>query len=836
MQEAYFSPVIVQRHITLNENQGLVTPLFKKTEHNEIVPIDSNDYPAHILISKNYSEVEKDYDENDLFMLQSHFKDEQKTAEYGSPRYWAKFESVCELAPNTMLPVLAGKLPEKETGILPEGVKPPRGTFFLRDENKIYGPLTSSKLNDGRYIIEPLTHPSISLGKDYLGSFLADQLGGNLLEVNINGHRREYISSIKELSKHTPEKIDYMADERLIKYFNQQGFGKNFKGLAKKEAERLQQAITQSEKIYPIVKSERLDRLKAMLDRYLKESDVGADIVRTYLSSTSTGLKFINDYVENNKSNLLKEHLETIEAEAKVKEENLKAIMIEKENQVRAKTLDLEEINNSILQAREEAKEKIAKIQAETEEQARRSLAAKQEELSQEVGSKEAELKKLEEEIHRLTKKLGIANDIEKMKDDCSYYEKHKEHLKSAVKGFEDALKDPESLALRMGEMEVISRVLNGGSAEVAINTSNYRPVEFATSEPTNGSELIELLCNSFEDDSGRAFSKEEMTNLVISISQSYMTVLAGPPGIGKTSTVTRLAKALNLGDAKGDQNFLYIPVGRGWVSGRDILGFYNSLKGTYQESRTGLYDFLTRIGKNTPANKIAPQFVLFDEANLSSIEHYWSDFLGMCDPEGRNRPIDTGIPNESARYLQIGGHVRFIATINNDSTTERLSPRLIDRVPIISLQHSKSMIANSMRTSLSKLDGAISANNFFKHFMPDESGELTRSNEVVLNQVIDILQNRDPNFGQVINISQRKINAITNYCATAGEYIGQDSAMDFAISQHILPHIEGHGTKFRNRIQELSNSIGKSYPRVNHHLERILSGGNDFTGTYSFF
>ncbi|MFC7420611.1 AAA family ATPase [Iodobacter arcticus] len=836
MQDTLCGPVIVHKYIAINDNQGLVTPLFKKTDSNEIIPIDPENYPAHILISKNFPDVEKTYDENELFLLQNHYLDTQKTEEFGSKRYWAKVESVCNLETNTMLPILVEKLPEKEAGMLPEGVTPPRGTFFLRDENKIYGPLTSSELNNGRYIIEPLTHPSLSLGKDYLGLFLEENIKNNLFRIEIQGYPHEYISSIKELSKHLPDKIDYMADDRLLKFFNQQGFGKNFKGLAKKEAERLQLAITQSEKTYPLARSERLERLKAMLDRYLKESDIGADIIKTYLSSSAIGLKFLRDYVEVNKSTLLKEHIDKIEAEAKTKEAILRANIIEQENQVKNKTIELEKINHQVIQAKEDARVEIANIQAETQEQAKKSLEEKQEALSQEVTAQEEELKKLVDEISKKTHKLNIANDIERMKSECVYYEKHKEHLKSAVKGFEDALKDPESLASRMGEMEVISRVLNGGSAEVAVSPSKYRPVEFTKTEPENGAELIELLCNSFEDDSGRPFSKDEMTNLIVSISQSYMTVLSGPPGIGKTSTVTRLANALHLGDIKGDQNFLYVPVGRGWVSGRDILGFYNSLKGVYQESRTGLYDFLTRINKATPNQKTAPQLVLLDEANLSSIEHYWSDFLGMCDPEGRNRPIDTGNPNEANRYLQIGNQVRFIATINNDSTTERLSPRLIDRVPVISLHQANSTPINNLNSSLSKMDGAISSNCLFNFFKPDESCELTRANEAVLDQAINILQNRDSNLGQTVNISHRKRIAITNYCSVAGEYIGQDSAMDFAISQHILPHIEGHGTKFRNRIQELSTFIGKSHPRANLHLERILSGGNDFTGTYSFF
>ena len=60
---------------------------------------------------------------------------------------------------------------------------------------------------------------------------------------------------------------------------------------------------------------------------------------------------------------------------------------------------------------------------------------------------------------------------------------------------------------------------------------------------------------------------------------------------------------------------------------------------------------------------------ILLDEANLSPIEHYWADFLSMCDGQG-----DKDI-NLTSKSLKIGQNIRFIATINHDNTTERLSP-----------------------------------------------------------------------------------------------------------------------------------------------------------------
>ncbi|WP_324011206.1 AAA family ATPase [Aeromonas hydrophila] len=825
--------LVVYKSTALNENQGFVVPVFLITDDNKYIPIDRYLYPSDILISRGFSDVDSAYHDEELFLLQTHFKDEQKTIEAGAARYWAKGDSVCNLATSTMLPVFTNPLPPKETGTLPIGVIPPRGTFFLKEGNSIYGPLTSSENDDGAYVIEPLTHPSLSLGKDYLGHYLSRNIETCLISTFINRKEYQFITSIKDLSSYPVDKVDYMADDRLIKFFNQQGFGKNLKGLAKKEAERLQQVISQSEKTHQSVKTERLDRLKTLLERYLNESDIGFELIKSHLTSPP-GVKFLTEYVESNKDNLLNAHLEKVQSDAKAQEEQIQKQLSEFGKQIDLRRTELEKIQLQVTDERERAKDKIARIQAETEEQARHSLEIKQEELSLEVKAKEDELTIIQSQIDEKTKRLNLVDQIDKLKSDCNYYESHSDKLKAAVKGFEDALNDPEKLASKMVEMEVVSRVLNGGTAAVTPTVNNYKLVSFASNEPASGEQVVELLCNHFEDDGGRPFSKEEMTNLIVSINQSFMTVLSGPPGVGKTSTITRLASAMHLGDVSGRQNFLYVPVGRGWVSSRDVLGFYNSLKGVYQESRTGLYDFLKKDDNN--ADKLqATKLILLDEANLSSIEHYWSDFLGMCDQEGRNRPIDTGILASDNRYLNISNNVRFVATINNDATTERLSPRLIDRVPIISLTQAKSDIIPSETSSDLKLDGAVDANRFNKFFsLPDT--ELSRSNEAILSQIIELFHKRDSEYGQIIPISHRKIISITNYCAVAGNIIGPEIAMDFAISQHILPHIEGYGAKFRKRVQELLPILNKSYPRSTYHVERILTGGNEFTGTYSFF
>ncbi|MDE9566181.1 hypothetical protein KKI93_19585 [Xenorhabdus bovienii] len=214
-------------------------------------------------------------------------------------------------------------------------------------------------------------------------------------------------------------------------------------------------------------------------------------------------------------------------------------------------------------------------------------------------------------------------------------------------------------------------------------------------------------------------------------------------------------------------------------------------------------------------------------------MEHYWSDFIGLCDAEYCSRAIDTGIPKDDLRFINIDNSVRFIATINNDSTTERLSPRLIDRAPIINLDISNKMAHNF---SGKILEGTIRTETLNKLFSPREEVELSKANDLILNRIIEHLSKRDSKLGNLVHISKRKVNAITNYCSVVSPILDNEIAMDFSIEQHILPHIEGYGQGFKKRLEELSDILGRSYPRSSAQLERIITSGNEFTSSFSYF
>jgi hypothetical protein len=327
--------------------------------------------------------------------------------------------------------------------------------------------------------------------------------------------------------------------------------------------------------------------------------------------------------------------------------------------------------------------------------------------------------------------------------------------------------------------------------------------------------------------------SRNEVANYLICLTQGFITTFAGDPGTGKTSLCHILAKALGLVREDDNNRFVEVSVERGWTSHKDFIGYYNPLSKSMEISNREVFNALTILDGECRRREeeIAPFLMLLDEANLSPLEHYWAAFLRICDFDSASvRTVNMG----GQSILQVPNHLRFLATVNFDHTTEELSPRFIDRSWIITLSP-EDINTNPTMVQDPATPKVISFNSLCKAFSPkDQKIDPTILEEWNAIQTI-FSSNKMPVF-------PRNLKMVRNYfqvafsCMDTSREENRFAPLDYAVSQKILPTINGTGEKYRGLVDALLTRCSGKLPLCHQHLLRIQEAAENNLGFYQFF
>ena len=182
----------------------------------------------------------------------------------------------------------------------------------------------------------------------------------------------------------------------------------------------------------------------------------------------------------------------------------------------------------------------------------------------------------------------------------------------------------------------------------------------------------------------------------------------------------------------------------------------------------------------------------------------------------------------------------------NTDSTTEYLSPRLIDRAPIIVLEPnsiSQTSFSNELDENLI-LEMPISYEIMEQCFGRTEKlPDFVENEKKIYEKLKAVLEERNSELGKPILISNRKEIAIRQYCNKARPLMRESStdeellALDYAVLQWILPLLRGHGKHFSKRLERLREVLfEEELERSVSYLDNIISYGNADLHTYDFF
>lgn len=509
-------------------------------------------------------------------------------------------------------------------------------------------------------------------------------------------------------------------------------------------------------------------------------------------------------------------------------------------------------------------------LEKEIEETRQRAVSIDQQAIEakkQEMLEREEEYEALSARIEASKKLLGVVGDIddlqkkyENLSKEVDYLGIHKSHLTSETNSlelqFQQLISRPHEKMVELAFDGFMASKMLRAAAEWENEQTNNQYVELtdkvASIQMSNKTpeELIEYLCRVIQICRPN-YSKNAIINIAICLTQGFLTVFSGEPGCGKTSICNIFGEALGLNkiadmiECPADSKemvgrYVAVSVERGWTSKRDFVGYYNPLSKTFDKSNRRIYNALHQLDTEKRAGILKlPYIILLDEANLSPMEYYWSDFMNICDDLGPHSKVNLG----EDYVFGVPETLHFVAIINNDHTTETLSPRLIDRAWIITLPQLNlrdySSLGNESNIPAEEVE-VISWKSLRDAFTPvkDEcffTPELQKCYESIVAKL------REKKF----TVSPRIDIAIKRYWAIASKYFEMDDtktvaptiALDYAIAQRILPKIGGNGEEFEKWLKEFSslcssNGLNTSAAIVKDIIER----GNQQMKYYQFF
>lgn len=466
-------------------------------------------------------------------------------------------------------------------------------------------------------------------------------------------------------------------------------------------------------------------------------------------------------------------------------------------------------------------------IQLEEKEKIILELQEKIQNLNEQI-RQEQTLSDLEKKIKTLDSEAAAA---QKRYD--SLNDKNKQ-LSEGLQKTIDQFSDQALAAVKILDTALIQKVMEKASDKVD-KTSPITKAEFSYFKANDNStvqdqEIIEFLVNYIQDN--RNVSQNEVINYLICLTQGFITTFAGEPGTGKTSICNILARALGLqtGDTITNR-FTEVSVERGWRSHKDFIGYYNPLTNTMEKSNYEVFNAFAVLNNECDNQVYPPYILLLDEANLSPIEHYWAAFLRKCDISSDNS-IRMSLPLGGDQNFNIPQHLRFLATVNFDHTTEELSPRFLDRSWVVTLDPQDRLDENNDNND--NAPEMISYPVLQQIFLKRDDDQYNDSIKNKWNSIMQLFKS-DKCSLPIMPRSQRMVE---NYCHVACRCMDMSNRLtplDYAFSQKILPTINGMGENYKYLISELIN-ICDDMPMAKKHLLRMNANAERNLGFYQFF
>ena len=824
-----------------NPNLGYLRAVAEKINDSYISLNSKNFCPSEkIFVTHGYEDIEDRYSRFQIFKVtvkESDFRSEDSRSERNC-KYVTSFSDAVDLKPREMVEIIPCALPDANNMIVSVNIMPSTSYVYLNDGVICYGPFKWVAENENLITLKKPDSPLPGKGKGlisgniYSGAF--DDLKQYVLDCPIIDGDRFYFESMTDLQNDPSlAKIEYFSDEDIVSHFIKLSKDIGFSG-KKIDLDYLNVNVKKHPKHNHKASLEKLKLLKEITNDHTAFSNDVVDEFSKFFRS-DLGDEVTKKYISKNKDIYLSEIRDEYRAklEHEFIERNSEKVKLEEKIEVKKQELidlgrDIEErsnISTGVLYNVKESKDLDSTIKQK--EQRLATLNEKTEALL-ETYEQYSSLDEIENKIAGLETEREIGS-------------RQKYKIEEQIKTLQANYNESEdALRRRLFDLKPFVEAINGNVG--ARNNGEVKNVSqkamYVETPSSNAQNIIKHIEQSLKKED-RSFSTLDVINITVTLQQSFISFLAGLPGGGKTTLARLIAKIYGI----QENRFLNVPVARGWTGQRDLIGFFNPISNKFQSSSTGMYEFLNALSVEAQdKDSDAPlSMILLDEANLSPMEHYWSSFMGLTDSRG-SEELKLG-----DKYVQIPDNLRFISTVNYDSTTEYLSPRLIDRAPIIVLEPNTIITTSNQPINEEfkpLIEVPISYRIMEKYFgITDYVPEFLGLELTIYDEVKTVLAERSSELGKPVIISNRKETAIRQYCNKARPLMREVStdddllAIDYAILQLVLPLLRGHGKSFGKRLEKLREVlVDAELERSSNYLDTIISNGNAELHTYDFF